>query len=587
MPHETTLITTIAIAFVLAFALAFLAWKLRISPIVGYLFAGVLIGPFTPGFVADISLARQLAEVGVILLMFGAGLHLSVKDLMAVRGVAIPGAIAQMLLTTLLGAAMASLWGWKPGTGFIFGFSLSVASTVVLLRALEQRNALSSPEGHVAVGWLIVQDLMMVIALVLLPALADTLGGASSPQARSAGADLWMELALTLGKIAIFVAFALIVGTRAVPWVLMQVARTGSRELFTLAVLAVALGIASGSAALFDVSFSVGAFFAGLILSESDLSHKAGQDSLPLQDAFAVLFFVSVGMLFDPTILLREPLAVLAVLLVIVIGNSVAALLLVLAFRYPVSTALTVSAGVAQIGEFSFILAALGVNLGLLPTEGRDLILAGSILSITLNPAIFAGMPMILRVLRTQEGVIRFFERLGEPRLVPARESSVLSEHAVIIGHGRVGGVIAPLLQGEGLPFIVVERDRLLFESLQRRGVRAVYGDATARGVLDAAQIASARLLIVASPDGFQTRRILELARAANPHIETVVRTHSEEELAYLKEQGVGLAVMGERELARGMGEHVLRVLGVPPARAQLLVQGESPAELAEKAERL
>lgn len=586
MPHDATLITTIATAFVLAFALGFLASKVRIPPLAGYLLAGVLIGPFTPGFVADLALARQLAEVGVILLMFGVGLHFSVKDLMAVRGIVVPGAIVQMLLITLLGTAMAVLWGWGAGAGFIFGLSLSVASTVVLLRALEQRNAVRSPEGRVAVGWLIVQDLMMVIALVLLPALAGRLGG-SSPDDTAAGAALWIELALTLAKVAIFVASALLVGTRVVPWVLMHVARTGSRELFTLAVLAVALGIALGSAALFGVSFSLGAFFAGVILSESDLSHKAAEDSLPLQDAFAVLFFVSVGMLFDPTILLRDPLAVLTVLLVIVIGNSIVTFLLVLALRYPLNTALTLSASVAQIGEFSFILAALGVNLGLLPPQGRDLILAGSILSITLNPLLFAGIPVILRVLRSKEGAIRFLERLGNPQVIAMKETAVLRDHAVIVGHGRVGGVIAPLLQREGLPFIVIERDRVLFENLQQRGIPAVYGDATARGVLDLAHIANARLLIVASPDGFQARRILELARTANPHIETVVRTHSDEELAYLKEQGVGLALMGERELARGMGEHVLRVLGVPPARAQLLVQGESAAELAAKAERL
>jgi monovalent cation:H+ antiporter-2, CPA2 family len=586
MPHDATLITTIATAFVLAFALGFLASKIRIPPLAGYLLAGVLIGPFTPGFVADLALARQLAEVGVILLMFGVGLHFSVKDLMAVRGIVVPGAIAQMLLITLLGTAMAVLWGWGAGAGFIFGLSLSVASTVVLLRALEQRNALSSPEGRVAVGWLIVQDLMMVIALVLLPALAGRLG-VSTPGTPAAGAALWIDLALTLAKVAIFVASALLVGTRVVPWVLMHVARTGSRELFTLAVLAVALGIALGSAALFGVSFSLGAFFAGVILSESDLSHKAAEDSLPLQDAFAVLFFVSVGMLFDPTILLRDPLAVLAVLLVIVIGNSIAAFLLVLALRYPLNTALTLSASVAQIGEFSFILAALGVNLGLLPPQGRDLILAGSILSITLNPLLFAGIPAILRVLRSREGVVHFLERWGNSKVIATKETSVLREHAVIVGHGRVGGVIAPLLQRERLPFIVVERDRVLFENLRDRGIPAVYGDATARGVLDLAHIANARLLIVASPDGFQARRILELARTANPHIETVVRTHSDEELAYLQEQGVGLALMGERELARGMGEHVLRVLGVPPARAQLLVQGDSAAELAAKAERL
>jgi monovalent cation:H+ antiporter-2, CPA2 family len=518
----------------------------------------------------------------VILLMFGVGLHFSVKDLMAVRSIAIPGAVAQILTATMIGGAMAHLWGWSIGASVVFGLSLSVASTVVLLRALEQQNALTSPEGRISVGWLIVEDLAMVLALVLLPALADAVGGKAS------GETVWANLGVALAKVAIFVAVALVVGTRVVPWVLMHVARTGSRELFTLSVLAVALGIGVGSAALFDVSFALGAFFAGVIISESDLSHKAGEDSLPLQDAFAVLFFVSVGMLFDPTIVLREPLAVLGVLLVIMVGKSLAAFAIVLAFGHPIGTALTVSASLAQIGEFSFILAGLGLGLGLLPAEGRDLILAGALLSIALNPVAFAAIPPLLRAIRSREWLTRLLERSGGPHLtLPQDTASALQNHAVIVGHGRVGGAITPLLEREGLPFVVIERDRLAFERLRKRGIPSIYGDASARGVLEAACIGRARFLVIASPDGFQARRILEIARAARPNVETFVRTHSEEELAYLKSHGVGFALMGEREVARGLGEQVLLSFGVPPARARHLVQGETAAELAAKAERL
>jgi CPA2 family monovalent cation:H+ antiporter-2 len=582
MPHDTPLIATCAAAFVFALALGFAAAKVRLPPLVGYLLAGVLIGPFTPGFVADVDLAGQLAEIGVILLMFGVGLHFSVKDLLAVRGIAIPGAIAQILTATLIGGAMARFWGWSLGASFVFGLSLSVASTVVLLKALEQKNAVTSPEGRIAVGWLIVEDLAMVFALVLLPAFAAVMGGRPGVSADG----VWLGLGWTLTKVALFVAAALIVGTRVVPWMLAHVARTGSRELFTLAVLAVALGIAIGSAILFDVSFALGAFFAGVILSESDLSHKAAEDSLPLQDAFAVLFFVSVGMLFDPTILVRQPWAVLGVLLVIVVGKSIAAFVIVLGFRYPVETALTVSASLAQIGEFSFILANLGLGLGLLPAQARDLILAGSILSIALNPIVFASIPLLLRALRSNSLLMRWLERGNGPGLVlPSASVPPLQGHAVVVGHGRVGGAITPLLEREGLPFVVIERDRHSYESLRKRGVPAVYGDASASGVLQLAGIVGARMLIIASPDGYQARRILELSRAANSRIETLVRTHSYEELQYLKGQQVGFALMAERELARRLAEHVLRSFGIPPTRARLLVEEESAAELAQKAE--
>ncbi|HWA47008.1 MAG TPA: cation:proton antiporter [Dongiaceae bacterium] len=397
MHHETSLITILAMGFVLAFALGFLAIRLRLPPIVGYLLAGIALGPFTPGMVADTALAGQLAEIGVILLMFGVGLHFSGADLMAVRWIAVPGAVAQIVIATAIGAAMAMAWGWSLGAGLVLGLALSVASTVVLLRALEERGSVQTVNGRIAVGWLIVEDLAMVLALVLLPAAAELLGGTGSSMSTT---DLLIDLGLTMGKVVLFVAIVMLVGPRVVPWLLSQVARVGSRELFTLAVLAVALGIAYGSAKLFGVSFALGAFFAGLVLSESRFSHKAAADSLPLQDAFAVLFFVSVGMLFDPMIIVREPLAVLAVLLLILVGKSLAAMGLVLLLGYPMSTALTVSASLAQIGEFSFILAGLGIALGLMPPEGRDLILAGALLSITVNPAVFALLDPLIKRLR-------------------------------------------------------------------------------------------------------------------------------------------------------------------------------------------
>jgi monovalent cation:H+ antiporter-2, CPA2 family len=586
LPHETSLIATIAAAFVLAFAFGFIAIRLRLPPLVGYLVAGVLIGPFTPGFVGDIGLAGQLAEIGVILLMFGVGLHFSMRDLMAVRGIALPGAIGQIATATAIGVGIAHWWGWGLGAGLVFGLSLSVASTVVLLRALEQRNALQSPDGRIAIGWLIVEDLAMVLALVLLPVLADSLGGASPGTGGGAPPDgMLRAFGLTLAKVALFVGLALVVGTRVVPWLLTRVARTGSRELFTLAVLATALGIAYGSAALFGVSFALGAFFAGVILSESELSHKAGADSLPLQDAFAVLFFVSVGMLFDPSILVREPLAVLGVVAVIVIGKSLAAFLIVLAFGHPVRTALMVSASLAQIGEFSFILAGLGIGLGLLPEEGRDLILAGALLSITLNPLTFAGIAPLLGWLERRPAVYAFlesrFRRAGRAtEAAPARGPGTLRDHAILVGYGRVGGAIGPTLRQLGLPFVVIERDRRLPGPLEAGGVPIIDGDASQAATLESAGITTARLLVIAIPDGFQARRVLELARAANPSIDVVARAHSEPELERLESLGVGLAVMGERELAMSMLEYALRSLGVPRERARLAADRDLAARV-------
>jgi CPA2 family monovalent cation:H+ antiporter-2 len=567
MSQETTLIATIVMCVVLAFAGGFVASKLKLPPLVGYLLAGVAVGPFTPGFVADERLAGQLAEIGVILLMFGVGLHFSIKDLLAVRGIAIPGALGRIAVVTVLVAGVAHLWGWSVGAGLVFGLALSVASTVVLLRALEERNTLDSVNGRIAIGWLIVEDLAMVLALVLLPVLAGVLSDDPHSPARHFGSDsLGLTLALTLGKVALFLALVLIVGRRVVPWVLEHIARMGSRELFTLSVLATALGIAFGSAELFGVSFALGAFFAGVILSETDFSHQAAADSLPLQDAFAVLFFVSIGMLFDPSILMREPFAVLAVVLVIVLGKSVVTFGIVLAFGYSVSTALTVSASLAQIGEFSFILAGLGVALGLLPEEGRDLILAGALLSITLNPLVFAGLDRLGAWLRRHPDLTARLERQGSEVLsvLPvAGDEDGPVDHAVIVGYGRVGSVISKGLKAEGLPVVVIDGDRHRIEDLRARGVPAIYGDASTPGVLEAARIGRARLLMIATPEGYQTRRIIELARQINPKIDTAVRTHSESEVAYLEQQGVGVAIMGERELAFGLMEYALRSLRV------------------------
>lgn len=566
MPHETKLIAMIAAAFVLALAFGFLAARLRLPPLLGYLLAGVAIGPFTPGFVADATLAAELAEIGVILLMFGVGLHFSIETLLRVRNIALPGAVAQIAVATAIGAGLALLWGWDLPAGLVFGLAMSVASTVVLLRALEQRNELDSENGRIAVGWLIVEDLAMVLALVFLPVLAMATQGEALDSVGIA-----RSLLITTTKVAMFVAVMLVGGRRVVPWILGQVANTGSRELFTLAVLAIALGIAYGSAMLFDVSFALGAFFAGVVLAESDLSHQAAENSLPLQDAFAVLFFVSVGMLFDPSVVIERPLALLGVLFVILVGKTLAAFAIVMAFGHAVRTALTISASLAQIGEFSFILVGLGVGLGLLPPEGRDLILAGALLSITLNPFAFSTIEPISRWLERHPGFLAGKRRISS--LPAGADAAHLRNHAVIVGYGRVGSVVGQALAAQGLDFVVVEMNRRLVEQLRTQNITAIHGNAAAQDVLEAAQIEHARLLVIASPDGFHARRILELARERNADISVVVRTHSAAELAYLIRQGVDRAVMGELELALEMTDYALRSLGVSEARCKLVVQ--------------
>ena len=556
MPHGTPLIATIVAGIVLAFALGALANRFRISPLVGYLLAGVLVGPYTPGYVADQSLANELAEIGVILLMFGVGMHFSLKDLLSVKAIAIPGAIGQIAVATLLGMGLAWAFGWTQAAGFVFGLALSVASTVVLLRALQDRHLVETERGRIAVGWLIVEDLAMVLALVLLPALAELLkeGGPAAPANALGLPQIVTTLAITLGKVAAFVALMLVVGRRVIPWILHYVAHTGSRELFRLAVLAIALGVAFGAAQLFGVSFALGAFFAGMVLAELELSHQAANETLPLRDAFAVLFFVSVGMLFDPTILLREPWAVLGVLFIILVGKSLAAFLIVLAFGHPLGTALTISASLAQIGEFSFILANLGVELELMPERGRALILAGAILSIIANPFFFVVLdrfgPWIERRARSVDAEAD--SMAAEPAEGPIID---LRDHAVLIGYGRVGSVVGEALLARGQPLYVIEESSKVIEQLRSRGVAALSGNAASSAVLRTANLAAARTLFVAVPNAFEAGQIVEQARAANPGLRILARAHLDAEVDYLRQLGADVIIMGEREIARAMLE--------------------------------
>ena len=565
MDHNLTLITTIAAGFGLALILGFAAEWLKIPALVGYLLAGVILGPATPGFVADVAIAAQLSEIGVMLLMFGVGLHFSLGDLLAVRRIAVPGAVAQMGLATALGMAMAWWWGWNAGAGLVFGLSLSCASTVVLVKALEVRGILETMNGRIAVGWLIVEDLATVLVLVLLPPLASVLSGAPAGDAT----PLWRTVGQTLLEVAAFVAVMLVAGRRVLPWLLWQVARTGSRELFTLAVVAAAITIAFGAARLFSVSFALGAFFAGMVMRESEFSHRAAQESLPLRDAFAVLFFVGVGMLFDPAVLVEEPIHVLGVVAVIVVGKSVAAMALVLAFGYPLSTAFTVAASLGQIGEFSFILAGLGLSLGLLPKEGMSLVLAGALISIALNPFLFASLAPVNRWLVERSELARRLERRDDPyaELPMSTERKFLEGQVVLVGYGRVGRRIARALRERGIPYVVVERNRERVEDLRKRGTAAVSGDAAEAVVLIQAHIATAAMLVVAIPDPVGVRQMAETARKLNPGIEIVLRTHNEDESDLLRRDGVGAVFYGEEELAKGMTEHVLeRFASQPPA---------------------
>ncbi|BBI91708.1 YbaL family putative K(+) efflux transporter [Serratia symbiotica] len=531
MHNSTPLITTIVGGLVLAFLLGMLANLLRISPLVGYLAAGVLADPFTPGFVADTSLAPELAEIGVILLMFGVGLHFSLKDLLAVKSIAIPGAMAQIAVATLLGIGLSTLLGWDLLSGLVFGLCLSTASTVVLLRALEERQLIDSQRGQIAIGWLIVEDLAMVLTLVLLPAFGNMMDNGNTHSSQ-----LLMELAITIGKVIAFIALMIVVGRRLVPWILSKTASTGSRELFTLAVLALALGIAYGAVKLFDVSFALGAFFAGMVLNESELSHRAAHDTLPLRDAFAVLFFVSVGMLFDPMILINEPLAVLATLAIIVFGKSAAAFLLVRLFGHSKRTALTISTSLAQIGEFAFILAGLGITLGMMSEHGRNLVLAGAMLEHYLAKT---------EIIEEQS----LEETVEEEKQIPVE----MCNHALVVGYGRVGSLLGSKLAEAGIPLVVVENSRPRVEELREQGIKAVYGNAANPEVMDLARFDCARWLLLTIPNGYEAGEIVASARHRRPNIEIIARAHYDDEVAYIFDRGANQVVMGEREIANSM----------------------------------
>ncbi len=558
MPHYTPLIATIVAGLVLAFIFGSIAHRLRISPIVGYLLAGVLAGPYTPGFVADQALANELAEIGVILLMFGVGLHFSLKDLLSVRAIAIPGAIVQIGTATLMGMAMVHFLGWGWVAGFVFGLALSVASTVVLLRALQERRLVETERGRIAVGWLIVEDLAMVLALVLLPALA----GVMMAKDAVSNPAMWQPIAITLGKVAAFVLVMLVIGQRVIPWMLHWVAHTGSRELFRLAVLAIALGIAYAASTLFGASFALGAFFAGMVMSESPLSQRAAEETLPLRDAFAVLFFVSVGMLFNPGIVVNHPWLLAGTIFIIVFGKSAAAFLIVRAFKYPTSTALIISASLAQIGEFSFILAGLGVTLKLMPQTGLDLILAGAIISIMLNPFVFQAIDWIKPRLEKRKAKLE--EEIASPAEPPEERSEILEptklqNHAVVVGYGRVGSHIGDSLQQQNVPYLVIEDRAEAVKQLRARGIEVFFGNAASPELIAAANLPQAKTLFVAISETFEAGQTVEQARKANPSLVIVARAHSDAEQSNLNKLGANYTVMGEREIAQGMMDYVLK----------------------------
>ena len=572
--EATPLISTIVAGISLALVLGLVSNRLRVSPLVGYLLAGVLVGPFTPGFVADQHLASELAEIGVILLMFGVGLHFSVKDLMSVKWVVVPGALTQILFSTLLGVGLALLLGWTLQSSIVFGLAVSVASTVVTLRGLQERRLTESREGHIAIGWLVVQDLTMVLALVLLPVLAEVSGpwrggGATQGSAPPSVGFGWASaVGFTLAKLMAFAAVMFLVGRRLIPWLLHYVAHTGSRELFRLAVLSIALGVAYLSAQLFGVSLALGAFLAGMILSESQLSQQAAEESLPFRDAFAVLFFVSVGMLFNPLVLWREPLPVAAALAIILLGNTGIALATQLALREPLGPALVVSASLGQVGEFSFILANLGIALGLVPQDGRDLVLAAAILSIMINPGLVAWAQRLApSLMRQWPATERIEERPPERQPISV---SGLKNHTVLIGYGRVGKLVGEALSRARRPFLVVEVRQELAEELRNQGVEVILGNAAAPEILKATNVAQANTLVVAIPNGFEAGQIVEQGRAAGATLEIIARAHSDAEVAHLRAHGADITIMGEREIARGMIDRLIPPEELPSTLAPI-----------------
>ena len=557
MPHDVDLIILLAVGFGVALFFGYIAARLRLPPLIGYLIAGIIISPNTPGIEADIHLANQLAELGVMFLMFGVGMHFSLNDLLQVRRIALPGAILQIAVATLLGIGVSMLWGWSFGSALVFGLSLSCASTVVLLKALGDRGLLDSVNGKIAVGWLLVEDLVMVLVLVLLPATAVLLGGKAPAGAEG---NIWLTLGITLLKVIGFIAFMLIVGKRVVPIIMQFVARLGSRELFTLTVVAAAVSIAYGSYAIFGVSMALGAFFAGMVVKESDFSHRAEEETLPLREIFSILFFVSVGMLFDPHILIERPLHILAVITIIMVGKTLAAMALVLFFRYPINTALTVGASLAQIGEFSFILATLGVSLGLLSLEAQNLILAGALFSITLNSFIFSAIEPVQRWIRERSHLARLLERSGDPlAMLPDEvDQAYLRDQVVIVGYGGVGRRITENLINENIKVVIAEENREIVEKLRNANIAAVSGVATEPSVLIQAHIMHARLLVISPMDILDIHRIVTIAKQLNPQIQVLICAESKEEAAVIRDENIGEVFYAKEEMAKNMSHHIL-----------------------------
>ena len=580
MEHSFTLISTLAAGFGIALVFGFIAEKFKIPALVGYLLAGVIVSPATPGFVADINIASQLSEIGVMLLMFGVGLHFSLSDLMRVKYIAVPGAVAQMGLATGLGLLVAHYWGWTYGQSLVFGLCLSCASTVVLLKALETKGILESHDGQIAVGWLVVEDIMTVLILVLLPPLAPMLG-AEAVQSVESATPLWEIIAWTVGRVALFIFLMLVVGKRVLPWLLWQVAKTGSRELFTLCVLAVAIGIAYGASEVFSVSFALGAFFSGMVMRESKYAHRAARESLPLRDAFSVIFFVGVGMMFDPMILVDKPLHLLAVLAIIILGKSLVAFGLVMLFRYPLHTALTVAASLAQIGEFSFILAGLGVSLGLLPQEGMSLVLAGAIISIAFNPVAFALVEPLKNLMKKRWKYARVLDAKSDPLSVmpDEEESKYLRGHMVLVGYNKVCEHIAKDLSERKVPFVIVEKDRNIVEDLRENGFKAVCGDAIDPAILIQAHVQDAAMVILNFRDDILRRKVIETAKILNHKIEAVIMTSDDEIAVRAMTDHLGKVFDSNAVMAGSIVKYCMHRLG--KAEEEKKFEEESEAEVA------
>ncbi len=564
MDHgPTSLLATLVVTILLAFACGTVARLLRLPTLIGYLLAGVLVGPHTPGFAADVGLTSVMAEVGVALLLFGVGLHFRAADLLAVWRVAVPGALAQIAASTSLGALLGSTLLGLDGVGAAaFGLALAISSTAVATRTLEEQGRLSGQPGRIALGWLVMQDLVVVFALVLLPALAGT----------GSGQPLWPELLRAGLALTGFIVLMAVVGRRALPWAMARVARTGSRELFTLAVVAAALGVAFAASALFGVSFALGAFFAGVVLGESDVGHQAAAEATPMQRIFTAIFFLSVGMMLDPAALARQPFAAMASLLTVLLGVGGVIFLLLLVLRVPPEVAGTVAGAMGQVGEFSFLLASLAVHQGLVPHEVTGPILAAAFGSIVLTPVMLRVGMALGRRLEARPAMRRWRGEGGRAGR-PVPHWPVLTEHAVVVGAGRVGSIVLGALRRHHLPMIVVEGDRRLAERLQADGIPVIWGDATRPEVLEAAAVKRARLMVLALPGALEAREVLRLAREMNPTITATVRTHTEDEAAFLEaEVGVQLVLMGEREIALGMADFAMQRLGVAPSTAQATV---------------